>query len=376
MSYAELAAAEFAAGEVNSEQAHLTVSDLFSQLGKRELLDPIQASDGLAVLSEEADSTPHAIRFLVGAGAWISCWCIIIGLLILGVLDEGISAVAWGALLSAAAVFLHRARTGIFSEQFSLSAVMTGVVMFTFGFLDADLMRTDVFGMGLAACFAAAVLYVPFDHATFRFMSVAFALTLLSIAVGEDIDEEGLHVMILLETIGAGLIFTRLPQSIFRPLGYALAAAMLATLLVTFLDEVSVWPAALVQVCAQLWLLNFAMSTGQKRIPFVLGLSAAAAGLLGLLSAPGILAAVGVTILGHLERDFILRTLGLVFLPVYLVAFYYNLDTSLLAKSGILIASGAILWGARWYLRERVRAGLFESTSDDGFSPTENETAI
>lgn len=371
MSHAELAAAE-----VNSDKTQLNVRDLFSQLGKRERLDPIQASDGLAVLSEEADSTPHAIRFLVGAGAWISCWCIIIGLLILGILDEGLSAVVWGALLSAAAVFLHRARTGIFSEQFSLSAVMTGVVMFAIGFVDLDLMRGDVLGMALAACFAAAVLYVPFDHAAFRFMSVAFALTILSIAVGEDIDEEGLHIMILLETIGAGLIFTRLPQSIFRPLGYALAAAMLATLLVTFLDEMSVWPAALVQVCAQLWLLNFAMSTGQKRVPFVLGLSAAAAGLLGLLSAPGILAAIGVTILGHLERDFILRTLGLVFLPVYLVAFYYNLDTSLLAKSGILIASGAILWGARWYLRERVRAGLFEPTSADGFSPTENETAI
>ncbi len=238
---------------------------------------------------------------------------------------------------------------------------MPGGEMYIIGCGAPDMMPGSGKGMALAATFAAAVLYVPFDHATFRFMSVAFALTVLSVAVGEDIDEEGLHLMILLETIGAGLIFTRLPQSIFRPLGYALAVAMLSTLLVTFLDEMSVWPAVLVQVCAQLWLLNFAMSTGQKRVPFVLGLSAAAAGLLGLLSAPGILAAIGVTILGHLERDFILRSLGLVFLPVYLIAFYYNLDTSLLAKSGILIASGAILWGARWYLRERVRAGLFEA---------------
>ena len=208
-------------------------------------------------------------------------------------------------------------------------------------------------------------------------MSVAHALMFLSSAVFADFGKEVLHVMILLETIGAGLIFTRLPQSIFRPLGYALAAAMLTTLLpVTSRGEMSVWPAALVQVCAQLWLLNFAMSTGQKRVPFVLGFSAAAAGLLGLFSAPGILAAIGVTVLGHLERDSILRTLGLVFLPVYLVAFYYNLDTSLLAKSGILIASGAILWGARWYLRERIRAGLFESSAEDAVMLTENETAI
>jgi hypothetical protein len=358
MSHAELAA----------DQPQLTVRKLLSHLAKKDVFNLSQPSDGLAALTEETDSTPIVIQLLVGVGAWVACCCIVIGLLLLGVLTgllrDGTSAIFCGAILSAAAVFLHRARTGIFSEQLSLSAVMTGVVMFTIGFADPDLMRGDMLGMGLAACFATAVLYVPFDHATFRFMSVAFALTILSIAIGEDIDEEGLHVMILLETIGAGLIFTRLPQSIFRPLGYALAAAMLGTLLVTFLDEMSVWPAALVQVCAQLWLLNFALSTGQKRIPFVLGLSAAAAGLLGLLSAPGILAAVGVTILGHLERDFILRSLGLLFLPVYLVAFYYNLDTSLLAKSGILIASGAILWGARWYLRERVRAGLFDGESE------------
>ena len=355
MSYAELTA----------NQPRLTVRDLLSRLAEEDLFNLSQPGDGLAALTEDADSTPLVVQLLVGAGAWVACCCIVFGLLLLGVLTgllrDGTSAVICGALLSAAAVFLHRARTGIFSEQFSLSTVMTGVVMFTIGFVDLDLMRGDVQGMALAATFAAAVLYVPFDHATFRFMSVAFALTVLSVAVGEDIDEEGLHLMILLETIGAGLIFTRLPQSIFRPLGYALAVAMLSTLLVTFLDEMSVWPAVLVQVCAQLWLLNFAMSTGQKRVPFVLGLSAAAAGLLGLLSAPGILAAIGVTILGHLERDFILRSLGLVFLPVYLIAFYYNLDTSLLAKSGILIASGAILWGARWYLRERVRAGLFEA---------------
>lgn len=343
-------------------ESQLTVRDLLSHLAERNLIDSNPPSDGLAALIDETESTPYVIRCLVGAGAWVSCWCFVIGLLILGILDEGVSAIVWGILLSGATVFLHRSRTGVFAEQLSLSVAMTAVVMFTIGFADLDLMKGDLLGMGLAACFAVSVLYVPFDHPAFRFMSVAFALTLLSIGIGEDIDEEGLHVMILLETIGAGIIFTKLPQSIFRPLGYALAAAMLGTLLVTFLDEMSVWPAALVQVCAQLWLLNFAMSTGQKRIPFVLGFSAAAAGLLGLLSAPGILAAIGVTILGHLERDYILRTLGLVFLPVYLVAFYYNLDTSLLAKSGILIASGAILWGARWHLRERVRAGLFEPT--------------
>ncbi|MDA0589904.1 MAG: DUF4401 domain-containing protein [Planctomycetota bacterium] len=337
-------------------QDSLTIGDLLTKLGAGGFLDLSQPGNSLAVLNDEVDSTPHVVQMLVGAGAWIACCCIVLGLAIVGILEEGASAVVCGVAMSAAAVFLHRVRTGLFAEHFSLAAALTGVVMFTVGFQSGH----QFLLMALASVVAAAVMYVPFASATFRFLTAAFAISMLSVALADDVNLESLHVLILLETVGAGFIFTRLPQSMFRPLGYALAAAMLGTLLVTFFDEMSVWPAALVQVCAQLWLLNFALSTGQKRVPLMLGLSAAAAGLLGLLSAPGILAAIGVIVLGHLERDILLRSLGVLFLPVYLVAFYYNLETSLLTKSGILIASGAVLWGARWYLRERIAAGLFD----------------
>ena len=337
----------------------LTVTDLLSQLEQRGCVCGSPA-DAVAVVGADRDSTPVIVQLLVGAGAWIACGCIVLGLGLADILENGAATALSGAALSGAALFLRRIRTGVFADSFSLCTGLTGLVLFTVGLTDLA-GGSDLVPGVISLTLAAAVLYVPFDSPMFRFLSVSSALVLLTVSMGEELGTESIHVLILLETLGAGFIFTKLPQSLFRPLGYALAAAMPCTLLLTLEHSLSAWPAAIVQVCAQLWLLNFALSTGQPRRVAVLGLSGTAAALLGLLSAPGILAAIGLIILGHLERDVLLRALGLLFLPVYLIAFYYNLDTSLLTKSGILIATGVILWAARWYLRERVAAGLFET---------------
>ena len=96
-----------------------------------------------------------------------------------------------------------------------------------------------------------------------------------------------------------------------------------------------------------------------RRDPTMMLLAAGACAVIGVLSAPGVLAAVGILMLGHLERDHLLRSLGLLFLPVYLVSFYYDLNTTLLLKSGMLVGSGLVLWLARMFARRQV--ALLES---------------
>jgi uncharacterized membrane protein len=85
------------------------------------------------------------------------------------------------------------------------------------------------------------------------------------------------------------------------------------------------------------------------------GVAAVGTVLLGALSVPGVLASIGATLLGHLERDTVLKRLGLLFLPVYIAAYYYNLETSLLIKSLVLIGSGVVLWAARWYVKAHLQ---------------------
>ena len=77
--------------------------------------------------------------------------------------------------------------------------------------------------------------------------------------------------------------------------------------------------------------------------------------MLGIISVPGVLASIGATLLGHLERDYVLKRLGLLFLPVYIASFYYSLNTTLLIKSLVLIGSGLVLWSARWHFRRQLQ---------------------
>ncbi len=71
---------------------------------------------------------------------------------------------------------------------------------------------------------------------------------------------------------------------------------------------------------------------------------------LPLLMTPGITAAILVLVLGFQRGQRVLMGLALVFLAVFLIAFYYHLDVTLLVKSGILAASGIVLLGMRWAL--------------------------
>jgi uncharacterized membrane protein len=71
---------------------------------------------------------------------------------------------------------------------------------------------------------------------------------------------------------------------------------------------------------------------------------------LAAVTTPGVLAAIGLLVLGHARRDALLLAMGTAFFPIFIVVFYYEMEVSLLAKSYILMASGAVLLAARWFL--------------------------
>ena len=72
--------------------------------------------------------------------------------------------------------------------------------------------------------------------------------------------------------------------------------------------------------------------------------------LLAVVSAPGVLLAIGLMILGYANHERLLLVLGAVLMPAFLCLYYYNLDVSLLNKSMILTVSGVILLAGRFYM--------------------------
>ena len=63
--------------------------------------------------------------------------------------------------------------------------------------------------------------------------------------------------------------------------------------------------------------------------------------------APGVISAVMVIVLGFGNGNRVLTGLGVMSLLAAVFAFYYNLDTTLLAKSALLAATGVVLLALR-----------------------------
>lgn len=72
--------------------------------------------------------------------------------------------------------------------------------------------------------------------------------------------------------------------------------------------------------------------------------------LLGFISAPGVILAICLMVLGYAKHEKLLLLMGLLLIPVFIFLYYYNLDISLMAKSGTLIGSGIVLLVSRGYL--------------------------
>lgn len=72
--------------------------------------------------------------------------------------------------------------------------------------------------------------------------------------------------------------------------------------------------------------------------------------LLGLLSDPGILLALGLLILGYATHRSAHVVLGLLFAIGFGIRFYYALDLTLLEKSAILVASGLVLLASAGFI--------------------------
>ena len=74
-------------------------------------------------------------------------------------------------------------------------------------------------------------------------------------------------------------------------------------------------------------------------------------------NSPGILGALLVLGLGYQRRDRLLSGLAVLFLAVFLSAYYYHLELTLLEKSAALAASGAVLLLFAFLLKKTAPTG-------------------
>jgi hypothetical protein len=340
-----------------------SLGELLDRLQDQGLVDDKARSQIVARLTRTTapSQEPWFVQLLLGAGAWIAAICFVVCMGIADLIDdEPLALFAWGAAFLVAATLLRNVTTHVFPTQLALAGSVVGHAFVLFG---AGVLADHVVGVWAASLLLCIVLYPLYRDSLHRFLSCLLASACLTAWIMIDGVTEVIHVAILAHVIAVGLVFLyRTDLTWLRPLGYAVALSVPANLFLVLLPEdvspTPWWPANLVLAAALVWLYQWCAG-GWPRLreePLVVAIVATVC--LAAVTTPGVLAAIGLMVLGYARRDTLLLAMGTAFFPVFIVVFYYEMETSLLIKSYTLMASGAVLLAARWFLNQRGWAKL------------------
>jgi hypothetical protein len=331
------------------------------------VIGPAEADAARRSLDHErtGEETPWFLHVLIGAGAWLSALFLLgfMGLVGSGILaSSGVAAIVVGGLLTAAATQMRRKRGGTFIGQRCLSFSLAGQGVILMGV--AQLADRHAFGaIAVSATLLAALLYAPFPDKLHRFLTCAAAAGITIAWLSAEGPPFSRPLVIIANLAAVSLLFAH-PRAnpTLRPLGYALALS-LAVLFLPIRELVgfnsaaaalfAFWSVKVALAGALIWVAAWAMGGADaqrqpgQRSTFVLLVAGIL--LLSYFSSAGILTAIFLLALGYGVQDRLLMSFGALLLPVFVCFYYYHLPVTLLQKSVLLMASGAVLlavWGA------------------------------
>ncbi|HYO60146.1 DUF4401 domain-containing protein [Archangium sp.] len=334
------------------------------------------ARTALASREDATTGMPWFVRVLIGFGAWLASWFLMAFLSLGVVVGKEVGAIILGLLLTGGAAILRRMGSNVFLTQLALSTGLAGQGLFIGGVW--ALTESEKVA-ALATLVLQTVLLFVYPDAIQRFLSTLFgglALLLLLRLTGTgvlvDVTLVGLTVLAHLLFLQQGRLQSGPWGGLVTPAAFGLVTTLLASLVM------------------RTWFHDFYRSLfrkGSAELPpgvLTLGLAVVtlysawrvleetdsepggAAGVtafasLGLTAAltlhtPGVIAAIGVLLLGFHRRSVVLLGMAVLFVLVFGVGYYYDLQLTLLAKSLVLLGSGLMLLGLRFFILRRFPA--------------------
>jgi hypothetical protein len=311
---------------------------------------------------DDAAGNPWYVRVLVGIGAWIAA-VLLIAFLVGGVelVRTAESSIVAGLILCGVAIAIRRfVPDSVFAVQLALALSMAGQVLFGGGV--ASLSRGVPITV-LAIVVLEVLLIAVYPDMMHRFLSTIVIVGAL-VALLLDWNLPGaVHPLVGLLAAGALALWEResalavaRAEGLGRPIGYGLVVALLGVLCLGLTDLIAIphwWVSGLLLLPMLLVLEYRIVSRFEPRAAAAIVAWLVGATVLVSLPAlwtPGVLAAVVVIVLGFQRGNRLLLGLGALFLAVFLIAFYYHLDITLLLKSLMLLATGLLLMGLRWLM--------------------------
>ena len=338
-----------------------TIRELLTHPKVQGLVSPDDAEKIAECLgnSEQVSQDPIYIRLLLGIGVWFSAIFLILFLYRSDLLElqRAMGAIIYGIIFLVGAIFIDRASKVTFLNQLSLALAFGGNILALVGApsVFAWSGSSDILITHTVICI---IIYPIYANSIYRF----FAPTVLAVFATVWIIEEKIfvlmHVLIAAEALLAGILLLPKKRPPFlTPLAYSAAAMLPATLLFMNLRlpntwridfNEPMWPSSLLLAGGLLYLFShLAGGTRDFREPWLI-LAFVLTLLLAIFTTPGILVAIGLLIVGYAFGDRILTALSFLFLPCFLVVFYYALNVDLAYKSWVIAGSGVLLLVARW----------------------------
>jgi len=302
---------------------------------------------------------PWYVLLLLGLGAWITALIMIAFVAVflgfaLNVDEPGLGSAVIGAAMFLCGLFIQaKAKESVFAEQFAIALVAAGAAIAAFS------LWFEFENLWIAAAAAAALTAIDIwrgRYAQQQFLLASLAIGLGIAAVSDATATASVDVVALAVPIGAWL-YLRPPPKDVRPAATALLLAMPSYALVT--DSLYApaygsgsWPARVIAMATILvlaWLRARGSAAPKARLRHLCVALAAAA--VCLLLPPGGSAALVILMLAFTLGHWPLAIVGMLLEIYFVPRFYYDLDTSLLSKSWILMAVGITLLAAYAALR-------------------------
>lgn len=343
----------------------MTVGKLLDHPMVSPLLRPGDVESIASALSkpEMSSKDPIYIRILSGVGAWFASIFIIAFLGMADIINHETGAILCGVAFVAATVTLARTCKSTFPGQLALALSFAGNILLVFGLMkivDRSASHGEtVLGLLISHGVVCTTIYILYPSTVYRFFApLAFAV-LATIWITVDLKTfEMMHLLIAGEAMLFGLLLLHTRRTAFiQPLLHASATMLPATLFFmnytqVVMQEWHVWrsipaspmlPSSALLAVGMVYLL-FRLSGGVKHVsqPWLI-VAGVAILLLGAFTTPGILVALGLLMAGYAFGDRALTALAYLFLPCFLVVFYYSMNVSLAHKSGMVAGSGLIL---------------------------------
>ncbi|MBM9603357.1 DUF4401 domain-containing protein [Desulfopila inferna] len=329
---------------------------------------------------KQQDSSPWYIRVMLGITGWLAA-LFLLGFVAVGlqfIIENKALATIFGALVMVVAFALFRKGSNEFIEQFGLVLSLTGQALFLFGIIDA------IGWHGPAPWFIGAGLQVIVIFLMANFLQRLLAGYFFIVALSAALSYYG--------GVSLALAFAALLAVLFwlnefrwgslgillRPAAYGVTISLLQIKGQTVLDEVAdlflrshgentfVLPGRLDEVVLGFLLVavsarimhRYGTGWTDGRMQLVILLAAAVAAV--SFEAPGISVGLTLILLGFGSFNRIVLGLGIASLLLYISAYYYSLETTLLHKSATLAATGGILLLVRLAVSKWLFTGVKE----------------